>query len=108
MDFSVIGAPLTGIEIGARGIREIAQNVRTILTTIRGTVFLDRAFGVNGDIVDKPVTAAMALFTGDIIAEVERQEPRVKVVRVEFESGGPGSGRLYPKVTLRIRDGVLL
>ena len=107
-DFSVIGAPLTGIEIGVKGVREIAQNVRTILSTVRGSLFLDRSFGINGDMIDRPITEAMAMFTGDIIAEIEKQEPRVQIVRVEFEHGGPGSGRLLPKVTLRIRPGVLL
>ena len=107
-DFSVLGAPLTNIEIGASGIREIAQNVQTILATVRGTVFLDRTFGLNGEMVDKPLPVAMAYYSGDVVQEVEKQEPRVKVVSVSFEPSDAANGELIPKVMIRIRPGVLL
>lgn len=110
--FTVLSTPLKEIEVGATGLREIAQNVQTILATIRGTLFLDRTFGVNGEIVDLPMPTAMARYTSEVIQEVERQEPRVQVVSVEFDRPNPttdaGDGKLLPRVTLRVREGVLL
>lgn len=104
--------PLTSIEIMATGLREIAQNVRTILATIRGTVFLDRTFGVDPSIIDLPTPAAKAKYINDVIAEVEKQEPRVQVISVEFLPPEPimdaADGKVVPRVTIRVREGVLL
>ena len=107
-EFEVIGAPLKDIEIGVAGIREIAQNVRTILSTIRGTLFLDRTFGINGEIIDKPLPVAMAYYSSDIVQEVEKQEPRAQVVSVSFMPSDAADGELIPMVRIKIREGVLL
>lgn len=110
--FTVLGTPLKDIEIGATGLREIAQNVQTILATTRGTLFLDRTFGINQDIIDLPMPVAQARYTSEVIREIERQEPRVKVVSVSFEKPDPltdaGDGVMLPRVTLQLRDGVLI
>ena len=34
---------------------EIIQNIKTILTTLQGTVPLDRDFGIDGTLIDKVV-----------------------------------------------------
>lgn len=109
--FWVSGGPLTDIEIDATGIREIIQCVRTILATARGSLFLDRNFGVRQNMVDDPLPVAHQKFIGEVVAEVECQEPRVKVLKVELIDPGvteSADGSLYPRVLLRIRDGVLL
>jgi len=69
---------------------EIAQNVKTILTTVRGEVFLDRAFGVNGEIIDAPVNAVQARLTADIADSVNRFEPRAKVTDCFFNATSDG------------------
>lgn len=96
-------------QYGATGIAEILQNVRNILSTTKGTVPLDRTFGIRQTFLDRPQAEAMALFTGEVIAEVEKQEPRVRVLRVEFKprtNDAPETvdGRLYPVVTLEIKE----
>ena len=109
--FWVSGGPLTSVEIGVQGIREIIQNVKTILATRKGSVFLDRNFGVSQDMVDDPMPVARQKFIGEVTAEVERREPRVKVVKVETVNPGlneANNGTFVPRVLVRIRDGVLL
>ena len=93
-------------QYGATSITAILQNVRNILSTTRGTVPLDRTFGIRQTFLDKPQAEAMALFTGEVIAEVEKQEPRVRVLRVEFaaRTSEAADGRLYPVVTLEIKE----
>lgn len=95
-------------QYGATGVAEILQNVRNILSTTRGTVPLDRTFGITQTFLDRPQAEAMALFTGEVIAEVEKQEPRVRVMRVEFlpRAAEAADGRLYPAVTLEIKEAV--
>lgn len=92
------------IEIGATGGTEIAQNVRTILRTPRGTVPLDRSFGVADDLLDLPLPVAQAKYSGEIVKEIEKQEPRVKVLSVTYKDdlSGAMEGKLIPVVKLKI------
>lgn len=82
---------------------EILQNVNMILSTPKGSVPLDRRFGINTTLQDTPIPLAQARMTGEIIEAVERYEPRVKVLKVTF-SGDGASGELIPRVRLRIRE----
>ena len=80
---------------------EIVQNVRTILTTRRGSVPLDRAFGIDTVLIDLPVTAIKGRLTTEIIEAVERFEPRVEVKEVKF-AGDAAEGAVYPVVKVVI------
>ena len=82
-------------------LKEIAQNVRTILTTFKKTVPMDRELGVNGTILDLPIAAAQASMTADIVAAVSRYEPRAKVVSVDYQ-GNEMDGKITPKVRIKI------
>ncbi|UZP67647.1 GPW/gp25 family protein [Desulfovibrio mangrovi] len=91
--------------IGATGVAEILQNARNILGTTKGTVPLDRTFGVRMRFLDRPLPEAMAEYTGEIIAELQAQEPRLQVVSVSFADKPDDAveGRLYPLVTISIQ-----
>lgn len=108
----VYGGSITNVEIGAQGVREIAQNVRMILATRRGTCFLDRNFGVRQDMIDDPMPAARAKMIGEVVRKVEYYEPRVKVVSVEMikpdDIALAMDGQMIPAVRIRIREGVAL
>jgi len=110
MEFLVDTRLSASIVIGATGIEEILQNVRTILTTIKETVPFDRDFGISATYLDRPLPEAMAAHTGEVTEEVEKQEPRVSVVSVEFlpKVNDAMEGRVYPVVRVRIKDGVQL
>ena len=79
-------------------IEEIVQNVQMIVLTMRGTVPLDRAFGVDGRFLDEPINAAQARAVAEITSAVNTQEPRARVQKVFF--GGEIDGRL--DITVRI------
>lgn len=101
----VDGVP-AGIEFGARGLVELTQNVRMILTTMIWSVPMDRRFAGDGSVVDTPSPHDVARAMARIGEEVERFEPRVRVVRVEFVPRPVTehmAGRLCPRVTLHVR-----
>ena len=81
---------------------EVMQNVRTILSTIKYSVPLDRDFGIRGDVVDRPIHLAKARLTHDIFRAIRRYEPRAVIEAVGFK--GEETGRLMPLVTVSIRD----
>jgi phage baseplate assembly protein W len=70
---------------------EIAQNVRVILATVRGTQPLDRQLGIAAELVDAPVTRARALLVAEITDALPRQEPRIDVTRVTLSADASGS-----------------
>jgi hypothetical protein len=93
-------------------VEEVIQNVRTILTTTVYSVPLDRMFGLNPDMLDLPLPLAMARLTAEIVAVVEKFEPRAAVTKVMFgavkaqedKEAEAMDGRLSPTVSLRIKE----
>ncbi len=81
---------------------EIAQNVKTILTTMKGEVFLDRDFGVSGEVLDRPQNAVRAILTAEIADAVAKFEPRAKVTDCFFKADE--SGKVLTNVKLRIKN----
>ena len=84
-------------------VEEVIQNVRTILTTTVYSVPLDRTFGINPDMLDLPMPAAQARLTAEIVAAVEKFEPRAAVTEVAFAGDG-ADGILQPSIRLRIKE----
>ena len=41
-------------------LAEILQNVQTIISTMKGTIPLDREFGIDGRVIDLPMHVAQA------------------------------------------------
>jgi phage baseplate assembly protein W len=98
----VVAAVGEKINFGAGGVEEILQNVRMIVTTPKYSVPLDREFGINAAILDKPLPVARAGLAAAITDAVRRYEPRVAVTGIEF--GGDGiTGSLVPKVKVRLK-----
>lgn len=83
---------------------EIYQNIATILKTIKGTVPLDRDFGVDGSYIDLPMPMAKGQWQAEIIDAIERDEPRVRVLSVDFQENSIDAmdGILSPVVTVEI------
>lgn len=100
----------SSIKIGARGRDEIVQNIRMILTTMRGTLYLDRNFGLNPDLIDTPQLSAMIKYREEIVNQIEKYEPRVNVVEINFTTNKTDAinGALTPVVKIEIKNGVLL
>lgn len=98
-----VSAQPTSINFGATGIDEILQNVRTIVTTVKGTVPLDRGFGIDISDLDLPIEISKAKMTAQIMDLVEEYEPRVEVLEVQYRQDDL-EGRLVPMLTIRLRE----
>lgn len=87
-------------------VREILQNVRTILSTRKGSVPLDRDFGLTWEHIDKPLPTAQMMIRSEIVDAVETYEPRARVVSIDFDSTETDyiDGILKPRVTVAIGD----
>lgn len=85
-------------------VAEIVQNVQTIISTIKGTVPLDRDFGIESDFIDNPTPMAQMQCRVSIIDAVKTYEPRARVKSIDFKQGADDvmDGRLLPIVTIEI------
>lgn len=81
---------------------EVIQNVRTIITTIQGTVPLDRDFGIDVDVIDKPINVVRPLLVKEIKEKLEKYEPRAKLVSINWDGDGM-EGKLIPTVRVAIK-----
>lgn len=63
---------------------EVSQNVRMIMATPKGSVPLDRDFGLDFSLLDQPLPRARALLAAEIVRQVARYEPRARVARVDW------------------------
>ena len=93
-----------GIRIGATGLEGLAQEIRMLLGTRKGSVPLDRDFGLSWDYVDMPMSEAMPYMVAEIGRQLERHVPRIRVRDITFSSDNPVEGRLCPRVTVEIRE----
>ena len=107
LELAEISMPLS---IGATGIAALEQNIRIICTTLAYSVAMDRGFAHVGAFVDAPTPYDVARLIADITESIEAKEPRVSVERISLEPSADEAmqGRLYPKVTYRVKDGVTL
>ena len=99
-----MGVP-TSVEIGATGLRGLAQEIRTALATRKGSVALDRDFGLSWELVDLPLPESRPLLVAEIGRGLERCVPRIRVKSVTFKADAPGAadGKLTPVVAVEIR-----
>ncbi len=81
-------------------VEEVIQNVRTIVTTIKYSIPLDREFGIDGEVVDLPINVAKAKLTNEIFRAIRRYEPRAVIESIAFQ--GEETGRLVPTVGVSI------
>ena len=99
-----MGVPAS-VEIGATGLRGLAQEIRTALATRKGSVPLDRDFGLSWELIDLPLPESRPLLVAEIGRGLERCVPRIRVKSVTFKADAPGAadGKLPPVVTVEIR-----
>lgn len=85
-------------------IEEVLQNVRTLLSTTKYSVPLDRDLGIDATFVDRPTPEGMARLRVRIAEDIERSEPRAKIRVVSFEPRVDDAvrGAMYPVVEIEI------
>ena len=87
---------------GASGITEVIQNVRTLLTTRKGTVPIDRKFGLSFEFLDDPLPTSRAKIQTEIFQAIKKYEPRAVLKQITFDID-PMVGRLAPTVKIEVR-----
>lgn len=92
---------LKKLNLLASGAEEILQNIAIIMTTPKGSVPLDRNFGIDISALDMPIELAENIFTAQIIEAVQEYEPRARVTKVTYEKDHL-IGKLKPKVKVII------
>ena len=94
------------VTYGLTGIAEVMQNVRLILTTRRGTVPLDRNFGVSFEFLDSPINLTQAKAEQEIFMQIKKYEPRATLKQIEWAADAL-TGQLSPKVKVEVNlDGI--
>jgi uncharacterized protein len=102
LDEYLVTASTRAINFGATGNEEILQNVRYIINTPKYSVPLDREFGVDASILDKPLPIAKAKMAAEIVNAISKYETRVGITGVTF-TGDAETGKLVPKVKVYIK-----
>ena len=94
MELTVDMSVPASVEIGATGLRGLAQEIRTALATRKGSV-----------LIDLPLPESRPLLVAEIGRGLERCVPRIKVKSVTFrtDTSGAADGKLTPVVTVEIR-----
>lgn len=92
-----------GVRVGATGLDGLEQEIRTLLSTRKGSVPLDRDFGLTWGYVDLPMPEAMPYMISEMARQLEKYVPRIKVRDIAFRSDDPLEGILQPTVTVEIR-----
>ena len=94
----------TGIKIGAEGIEDVLQCVRLILSTPKGSVPLDRDFGIDWTMIDRPAGGVSQIIKAHIVRQIQKYEPRAKVKKVELSSQELPDGKLRVKVLIEVGE----
>lgn len=99
-----MSAPLS-VEIGATGLRGLAQELRTAFATRKGSVPLDRDFGLSWDMIDLSLPESRPMLVAEIGRGLERCVPRIRVKSVTFrpDPSEAADGKLAPVVVVEIR-----
>ncbi|OBZ08932.1 hypothetical protein A8L34_22550 [Bacillus sp. FJAT-27264] len=98
----------SSIDFNPSLVDEIAQNIRTILSTPLGSAPLARNIGIDYDTVDDPHQIAVARVTSEIYAVIEDQEPRAQIVDVSVIGSLEDAmiGRLPVVISFTLAEGV--
>lgn len=92
------------IQIGATGLNALYQEIYTLLSTRKGEVPFDRDFGISWDFIDSPINSAKSVMVSELVAQLEKYVPRIKITGIEFEKNMNLDGRLYPKIIFAVRE----
>ena len=79
---------------------EILQNVYTIITTQKFSVPLDREFGMDAAMLDKPVNKSQNVLKAEIVQTVRKFEPRARITKIDFDTDL--NGRLFTRLKVAI------
>jgi len=105
--YTILGLDTAGINLFPQSkVEEILQNVSVLLSTVVGSVPLDRNLGLNATFIDEPQARGMMQLRIFTMETIQDYEPRVEVSEVDFVPNPDAAldGRLYPRMVVRILD----
>jgi hypothetical protein len=85
------------IDFGAVGRNEIFQNIKYIVLTEFFSVPLDREFGMDYSMVDRPMRIAEAILSQEVAMKITLYEPRAQFREINYEENML-AGKLSPTV----------
>ena len=105
MDIVVDTIQPVAVEVGATGIRQLAQEIRTLLSTAKGSVPLDRDFGIDWSLVDMPTPEARSMYIAEVAAQIHKYIPRVRFKGIKFpDTGDAIEGYVGVALTVEIKE----
>jgi len=90
------------ITFGLSGVPRVMQNVRTLLTTRRGTVPLDRDFGISQEFLDSPVNKTQAKAEQEIFLQMKKYVPMAILKQIKWDADVI-SGLIRPTVIVEVK-----
>jgi GPW/gp25 family protein len=90
------------ITIQGEAPEDVIERLYVLLSTPKGTVCYDRAFGIDMGILDLPLPIARVKYMADCIEQINKYEPTVKLKDVLAEYGD--NGRIQLKVVITNAD----
>lgn len=97
--------PMKDINFGATGVEEVLQNVAFIMATEIMSCPLDREFGRDMTVIDRPINIAKARMTANLTEAIHKFEPRAIIEAIEVTGDGL-IGNLKPKVKVSVDESV--
>lgn len=104
MEYEVLAGTLKDIDFApASEQAEVLQNIRTIISTPKFSVPLNREFGLSATMLDEPLPVVQVRLTSEIIDAIQTWEPRAIVSEVSFEKDAQ-EGIVRPKVRVKLNE----
>ena len=89
----------TAVHIGDEPLEGVDEQVETLLSTVAGTIPLDRGLGIDDSFIDKPTEAAQSLYVAEVAEKIPRYIPTLSVDSVNFTAAA-NDGKVTAKVVL--------
>ena len=103
MTYEISGGEMPPLNLAPATLaEEVLQNVHMIISTVKYSVPMDREFGIDGTVVDRPINIAKAHLSNEIFRAVRRYEPRAVIESIEFN--GDEIGKLTPTIKIQISE----
>jgi len=83
-------------------VESVLQNIRVLLSTWQGDVPLYRDFGINPELLHRPINAVESLLIEDVTEKIEKYEPRATVTQVSFDATSAFSDHLGITVEVEV------
>lgn len=87
MSYTVSTADAEAIVLNENAyVESVLQNVRMLLSTWEGDVPLYRDYGLNPELLHRPINVVESLLVEDITEKIEKYEPRCTLISCSFSA----------------------